>query len=151
MKRTATTLALLAGFSGGCMSTDAKNEPAGGFGTVSRGMQVPGVMGPNGEPVMAARAAMPSGSPSGVMQAGGKMPSDSKIQQAALFKSADGDCASCAHVPGASASLFGPHFGKHSGGGGGYGGGMPAGQFPAAVSSRCRAKDPPARWPRSAR
>src|SRR6202044_3295684 len=55
MKRTAATLALLAGFGGGCMSTDnsAKKEPVGGFGTVSRGQQVPGVVGPNGEPIMA--------------------------------------------------------------------------------------------------
>ncbi len=55
MKRTATTLALLAGFGGGCMSTDGEERnPSGGFGTVSRGKQVPGVQGPNGEPVMVA-------------------------------------------------------------------------------------------------
>ena len=80
MKRTATTLALLAGFGGGCMSTDASKEPTGGFGTVSHGKQVPGVMGPGGEPVMAARGAMPG--PSGVVQAGGMMKGDSRIQQA---------------------------------------------------------------------
>lgn len=128
MKRTATTLALLAGFGGGCMSTDAKKEPGGGFGTVSHGRQLPGVMGPGGEPVMAARAAMPSGGPSGVMPAGGMMKGDSKIQQAGLFNHAASECDSCAHVPGASAPLFGPHFASkyasHSGGGGGYDGGF---------------------------
>ncbi len=114
MKRTATTLALLAGFGGGCMSTDASKEPAVGFGTVSHGKQVPGVMGPGGEPVMAARGAMPG--PSGVVQAGGKMKGDSRIQQAAFFQpSAAKDCDSCAHVPGAHGSLFGPHFSKQGG------------------------------------
>jgi hypothetical protein len=123
MKRTATTLALLAGFGGGCMSTDAKKEPVG-FGTVSRGVQVPGVMGPGGEPVMAARGAMPGGS--GIVQAGGMMKPDSRIMQAGLLNS--NDCSTCAHVPGASAPLFGPHFSKHgSGMGGGYGGGMAGG------------------------
>ena len=98
MKRTAATLALLAGFGGGCMSTDnaAKKESVGGFGTVSRGQQVPGVVGPNGEPIMAARGV----SPSGVVQAGGTAPSGG-IQQAGLLKS-DGDCPTCAHIPGTS-------------------------------------------------
>src|SRR5437764_15241652 len=100
MKRIATML-LLAGFGGGCMHSDAKKEPAGGFGTVSRARQVPGVQGPGGEPVMttaaSARGATPGG---GVVQAGGVMPADgSKVQQAGHHKAA-GDCADCAHVPG---------------------------------------------------
>jgi len=126
MKRTATTLALLAGLGGGCMSTDAKKEPTGGFGTVTRGKQLPGVMGPGGEPVMAARGAMPTTPSSGVMQAGGMMKTNSGIQQAGLFGHAATDCDSCAHVPGASAPLFGTHFAsKHAGySDGGFSGGF---------------------------
>lgn len=65
MKRTATTLALLAGFGGGCMSTDGpggKKQPTiGGYGTVTRPMTAPGYQGPAGEPVpLAARGAMPT-------------------------------------------------------------------------------------------
>ena len=122
-------LALLAGFGGGCMSTDAKKEPVG-FGTVHRGVQVPGVMGPGGEPVMAARGAMPGGS--GIAQAGGMMKADSRVVQAGLL---DGnDCCSCAHVPGASAPLFGPHFSKHgSGMGGGYGGDVGGGGYQPGI------------------
>jgi hypothetical protein len=64
MKRTATTLVLLAGLGGsGCISPDQqaqKGQPAGGFGTVTRGKQVNTVQGPLGEPVMAtARSATP--------------------------------------------------------------------------------------------
>jgi hypothetical protein len=125
MKRTATTLALLAGFGGGCMSTE-KKEQVIGFGTVSHGKQVPGVMGPAGEPVMAARGAMPSGASSGVVPAGGMMKGAPAIQQAGLFHHhSSGDCDSCAHIPGAHGSLYGPHFSKHGGGhfGGDFGGG----------------------------
>ena len=80
MKRTATTLVLLAGFGGGCVSPEAQTQqqqmqPApqrtGGFGTVTRGKEVGGVMGPSGEPVMAVRGSTPWGGPSGVKQAGG--------------------------------------------------------------------------------
>jgi hypothetical protein len=100
MKRTAATLALLAGFGGGCMSTDnsTKKEPVGGYGTVTRGQQVPGVVGPNGEPIMAARGATPGG----VTQAGGTVDSGG-IQQVSLFRpygSTEGECSTCAHVPG---------------------------------------------------
>lgn len=125
MKRTATTLALLAGFGGGCMNTDANKQVTGGFGTVSRGKQVPGVMGPNGEPVIAARGAMP-GAASSVMQAGGTTKADSMIQQAGLFRSSSDDCGGCAHVPGMNGPRFGPHFGKYDGGHDSYIG-MPAG------------------------
>ena len=76
MKRTATTLVLLAGLGGGgCVSpaTQAQKQqqqPAGGFGTVTRGKEVNTVQGPMGEPVMAARGTMPAAA-SGVRQAGG--------------------------------------------------------------------------------
>ncbi len=66
MKRTAATLALLAGFGGGCMSTGGPNatktEMPGGYGTVTRPMTVPGVQGPGGEPVAmtAARGVSPA-------------------------------------------------------------------------------------------
>lgn len=79
MKRTATTLALLAGFGGGCMNTDgpvAKNT--GGFGTVTRPATAKDVQGPTGEPVTlttTARGAMPNGPmPKTVMQASGLKP-----------------------------------------------------------------------------
>lgn len=73
MKRTATTLALLAGLGGGgCATSDtqvarapqAQQQPqqsVGGFGTVTRGKQVDNLQGPMGEPVMAVRGAMPNG------------------------------------------------------------------------------------------
>ena len=81
MKRTATTLMLLAGFGGGCVSPDsskpAKSSATGGFGTVTRPMTAPGVQGPGGEPVTLtqtqARGAMPGGStyPAGTASVGG--------------------------------------------------------------------------------
>jgi hypothetical protein len=72
MKRTATTLALLAGLGGsGCVSSDSQHgqptQRAGGYGTVTRGKEIGSVQGPMGEPVMAVRGAAPSG----VQQAGG--------------------------------------------------------------------------------
>ncbi|MBA4190048.1 MAG: hypothetical protein C0467_18850 [Planctomycetaceae bacterium] len=91
MKRTATTLALLAGFGGGCVAPGgtAPKESTGGFGTVSRGNPVSGYQGPGGEPVMAARGAMPSGQ---------------AVQQAALFRKYDAsgavDMTGRAQVPG---------------------------------------------------
>lgn len=106
MKKTAATLALLAGL-GGCASTDnttTKKDPAGGFGTVSRGQQVPGVVGPNGEPIMMAAAR--GSTPGGVTQAGGTTTDSSKVQQVALFTPYGSapctDCNSTAHVPGTS-------------------------------------------------
>ena len=77
MKRTATTMVLLTGFGGGCVSPDAATAPkpaaAGKFGTVTRPAAVPGVQGPGGEPVAmtAVRGAMPSAPATGVKQAGG--------------------------------------------------------------------------------
>lgn len=73
MKRTATTLALLAGLGGGCASTNTQpvaqkaGAPAGGFGTVTRGRTIDNLQGPLGEPVFAS-----AGAP--VMQAGGTSP-----------------------------------------------------------------------------
>jgi hypothetical protein len=73
MKRTATTLVLLAGLGGGCASTYTQPAPkagaqtAGGFGTVTRGRTIDNLQGPMGEPVM-----MTAGAP--VMQAGGTSP-----------------------------------------------------------------------------
>ncbi len=113
MKRTAATLALLAGFGGGCMNTGNSSspgtkDPVGGYGTVTRGQQVPGVVGPNGEPIMAARGATPSG----VTQAGGTVDSGG-IQQVSLFRSSSssGDCQTCAHIPGTTgAPMWNPGF-----------------------------------------
>ena len=72
MKRTAATLVLLAGLGGsGCTTPQSQSQnaqPAGGFGTVTRGKQVDTVQGPLGEPVMASRGQMPAGT--GVRQAG---------------------------------------------------------------------------------
>jgi hypothetical protein len=122
MKRTATTLALLAGFGGGCASPGgtAKTEPAG-FGTVTRGKQLGGYQGPNGEPVLAsARAAAPESSPI----------------QPVMFRKAGtpsaADCTSCAHVPGGHGlkDKVGGHGGLLGHGGGLGPGGPGAGAYP---------------------
>ena len=69
MKRTATTLMLLAGFGGGCVSPDGQPaKKAGGYGTVTRPATIPGVQGPGGEPV--AMTAARGAAPGGVQQAG---------------------------------------------------------------------------------
>ena len=84
MKRTATTIALLAGLGGGCMNTDgSKTTQAGGFGTVTKPATAKGVQGPTGEPVTlttTARGAMPSGNsqPGTLFQASGYTPAGSK-------------------------------------------------------------------------
>jgi len=78
MKRTTTTLALLAGFGGGCTTPDRAETPNGKFGAVTRPAVIPGVQGPGGEPVTmtSARGAMPTSEKktmlSGVVPAGGK-------------------------------------------------------------------------------
>src|SRR5262245_49711364 len=77
MKRTATTLVLLAGLGGGgCVSPAQqaqKGQPAGGgLGTVAGGKEGNTRQGRLGEPVMAVRGAMPAGG-NGVMQAGGTL------------------------------------------------------------------------------
>ena len=104
MKRTAKSLMLLAGLSGGCASTETAKQPTapGGFGTVTRAKEVPGVQGPTGEPIgmTAARGAMPGSS--GVKQAGytATMSDALGVQQASFRKkAAAADCNTC-NVPG---------------------------------------------------
>ncbi|MCS7023087.1 MAG: hypothetical protein NZ703_10935 [Gemmataceae bacterium] len=107
MKRTATTLAFLAGLGSGCVSTEGpRPASAGGYNTVTYGRVVPGVVGPSGEPIIAARGVMPAGGSSSNSKA-------SEVKPAGWFRSADA-CDSCARVPGANAPLFGPHFDKWS-------------------------------------
>lgn len=90
MKKTTTTLALLAGFGGGCTTPDKAENPSGKFGAVTRPQTIPGVQGPGGEPVTmtAARGAMPTSEKktmqSGVIPAGGKTAGGSKVVQAHL-------------------------------------------------------------------
>jgi hypothetical protein len=115
MKRTATTVALLAGFGGGCVSPGGQTsgvpqsqqpiqavQPAA-FGAVSKGKQVMGYQGPNGEPILAAAAT-----------GRGAMP-DGGIQQVMFRKVGTptaGECASCAVVPGTSGSHAWGHGGN---------------------------------------
>ncbi|MFO0800709.1 MAG: hypothetical protein U0804_24860 [Gemmataceae bacterium] len=88
MKRTTTTLALLAGFGGGCTTPDRAENP-NKFGAVTRPATIPGVQGPGGEPVTmtTARGAAPTSEKktmlSGVMPAGGKS-AGGKVVQANL-------------------------------------------------------------------
>jgi hypothetical protein len=100
--------------------------PAGGFGTVTRGKQIDGLQGPGGEPVMAARGAMPAGAPGGVQQAGGPMTMvgpNGMIRPVSGFgptkiTSADG-CTNC-NVPGAGGAVLKGHGGLGHGGLGGF-------------------------------
>ena len=117
MKRTATTLVLLAGFGGGCASPDGRAKQTtmpGGFNTVTRAREIPGVQGPAGEPITmttpAARGAMPTGN-GGVKQAGytASMSDALGIQQASGFRKSAApaaDCGTC-NVPGAYSSAMG--------------------------------------------
>ncbi len=83
MKRTATTLALLAGFGGGCATNPGgsaqTSTSVGHFGRVTKAREIPGVTGPMGEPV--AMTARPAGG-SGVQQAAYLASGSSGIQQA---------------------------------------------------------------------
>jgi hypothetical protein len=116
MKRTASTLLLLAGLGGGgCISptTQAQKQqqaPAGGFGTVTQGKQISSVQGPLGEPVMA--TAVRGAAPGSVQQAGGantlfgtgvtiRPASEANVRQ---VSAADG-CTNCA-VPGLGGSAI---------------------------------------------
>lgn len=89
MKKSATTLALLAGLGGGCTTPDRAENPSGKFGAVTRPAVIPGVQGPGGEPVTmtTARGAAPTtekkGMMSGVIPAGGKS-AGGKVVQAHL-------------------------------------------------------------------
>ncbi|MBX9579908.1 MAG: hypothetical protein K2X87_06325, partial [Gemmataceae bacterium] len=117
MKRTATTLVMLAGFGGGCASTDGPKPGAqGGFNTATKPAALPGVQGPAGEmvPMTTSRGAMPAGgkvmaADKGVVRAHVPGIYDGKVMQASGFGGgcASGDC------------------GGGHGGGGGYGPGMP--------------------------
>ena len=137
MKRTASTLVLLAGFGGGCVSpvsqTQQNSQPparAGGFGTVTRGKEVGGVQGPAGEPVMAVRGTAPYGAPSGVVQAGG---ANTLVGNGGVIRPVSGfgpsritsneGCTNC-NVPGVGGNVIrdsGAGYGPPPGYGGGYG------------------------------
>jgi hypothetical protein len=114
MKRTAATIAMLAGL-GGCATPDAQQGPKP-FGQASVGKDVPGVMGPAGEPIhVAAAGQMPTGR-DGVVRADARMPagesSDSMIRQTAGFARVNGTGGGV-HTPGV--------FGANCGGGAGAG------------------------------
>lgn len=94
MKRTAATLALLAGFGGGCASPEgAGKQVGGGYSTVRTGRALPGYQGPTGEPVLAARGAPPG-------------PGSGGVVEPALFRKygtpSAGELLHTAHVPGLS-------------------------------------------------
>lgn len=102
MKRTAATFLMVAGL-GGCVSPDKATDTKPGatpFGQASRGKEVPGVVGPNGAPVMAktaskkaalAKASLPTPAAvggSGIVQVSASEPvmtADAGVQQAAGF------------------------------------------------------------------
>jgi hypothetical protein len=116
MKRTASTLLLLAGLGGGGCVTPTATPPAkqqaasGGFGTVTYGKQIGNVQGPLGEPVMATAAR--GAAPTGVVPAGGTntlLGNGVTIRPASamnptMISSADG-CTNCA-VPGVGGSVI---------------------------------------------
>jgi hypothetical protein len=113
MKRTAATIVMLAGL-GGCMSTDKEAGPRP-FGQASLGKEVPGVMGPAGEPVHVAaqgRGQMPTGK-EGVVRADARMPAgkaDPMVRQTAGFARVDGT-GGMVHTPGLHGHKFGGGFG----------------------------------------
>ena len=121
MKRTATTLMLLAGLGGaGCVSptSNAPKQPQqGGFGTVTYGKRVPGVQGPMGEPGVAVRSAMPT---SGVRQAGGSntlLGNGPTIRQAQFDPSVAGPADGCTNctVPGVGGNMIRDGYGPPPG------------------------------------
>lgn len=97
MKRTAATIAMLAGL-GGCATPDAQ-QGAKPFGQASVGREVPGVVGPEGGPVHAA-GQMPTGK-EGVVRADARTPagkkSDPMVRQTAGFAQVTGGMV---HTPG---------------------------------------------------
>ena len=104
MKRTATTLVLLTGLGGGCVTPETKlsRMPApatAGYGTVTQGQAVPGLQGPTGEPVMAARASVPL-TLNPPAQSGGF----GSTGQTMDFKKAAADTSLAAHLPGVSSA-----------------------------------------------
>lgn len=125
MKRTAATLVMLAGLGGGCMTADKKEPEARPFGQASRGKEVPGVIGPMGEPVHVAAGQAPMGKDeSGVKRADFKTAAGAKtsgIQQTAGFARVS----SGVHLPG----VGGCGAGGCADGSCGAGGGMGAGAY----------------------
>jgi hypothetical protein len=121
---------LLAGV-GGCVSPDGQGKTAAKakpFGAVSKGMAVPGVVTPDGAPVMATAAAKPAAGKATAKKTGDVVQAsatadDPGVQQAAGFsrirgsECADGSCG--AHTPGLM-SRIGHHDGIGHGHGGGY-------------------------------
>lgn len=104
MKRTAATIAMLAGL-GGCATPDAQ-QGAKPFGQASFGREVPGVVGPEGGPIHAS-GQMPTGK-EGVIRADARMPagrkSDPMIRQTAGFARVSGTGGGV-HTPGLHGGL----------------------------------------------
>jgi hypothetical protein len=110
---------LLAGLGGGCASLDMADGPKP-FGQASTGREVPGVEGPNGEPIHVAAGQMPTDS--GVKRADARMPAkakDSGIKQTAGIARLDG--------MGGGIRTPGVHAGKMAANDGGYPGASPYG------------------------
>jgi hypothetical protein len=133
MKRTAATLALLAGFSGGCMSTDGGAKPAtGSYGTVTRGKELGPYVGPEGQPIVAARGASPSGAVNPALFRKFGTPSAAELQTVAYIPGRGAGCTTCTDgvvnanygaPPGAAGfggmgGAPGPAYGGHPGHGG---------------------------------
>ena len=125
MKRTATTLALLAGFSGGCMNTGGgSNQPAtGGYGTVTRGKEMSQYQGPGGEPVMAARGAAPGGAVNPALFRKYGTPSAADLQTVAHIPGKQGAVVQAQYMEGGPGCAPGsnPYAGGPPGGPGGGG------------------------------
>ncbi len=116
MKKTAATILLLAGL-GGCVSPNANStQNAKPFGAVTRGKEIPGMVGPMGEPVMMTAGAdkTSAGMKDGaVIQAQATMPAgkvDPAVMQTAGFSRVmgNGGCSDCSngsvHLPGMAGS-----------------------------------------------
>jgi hypothetical protein len=92
MKRTAATIVMLAGL-GGCASPDADTGPRP-FGQAGLGQEVPGVVGPTGEPInLKAAGQMPTDPRSKVVRADMTVPAgkkDTGVRQMAGFARMDG-------------------------------------------------------------
>ena len=91
MKRTAKAFVLLAGLGGGCATPEAGVAPgASPFGRATSAKEIPGVVGPTGEPVQAAVVAagqMPGDGPARVVTAdvNGRTPSGAVTQTSPTF------------------------------------------------------------------
>lgn len=120
---------MLAGLGGGCVSQDGALAPeAKPFNQASVGKEIPGVMGPTGEPMhVAAAGQMPTGK-EGVVRADARMKpgADSGVKQTAGFARVLGRRA---HAPGLGCDTCPP-------GGGGAGFGDPYGSMYGPTPSR---------------